>query len=254
MGNAIELRGISKSFGSVAANKNINLTVEKGEILALLGENGSGKTTLMNMLSGIYMPDSGSIFVDGKKVSINSPEQSAKLGIGMVHQHFKLVERFTALENIRLGLKTGGKFLLGKDTRIEAHEEYNGVCFHPHIKIGNHVIINPLCHIGCIDSVTIGDYVVLSERCLVIDHTHGDVSYEHLSLYERERPLVSKGKVVIEDYVWMGENSVVMSGVTVGHNSLIGANAVVTKDIPPYSIVAGNPARILRTLEPPTQD
>ena len=117
MGNAIELRGISKSFGSVAANKNINLTVEKGEILALLGENGSGKTTLMNMLSGIYMPDSGSIFVDGKKVSINSPEQSAKLGIGMVHQHFKLVERFTALENIRLGLKTGGKFLLGKDTR-----------------------------------------------------------------------------------------------------------------------------------------
>ena len=117
MGNAIELRGISKSFGSVAANKNINLTVEKGEIVALLGENGSGKTTLMNMLSGIYMPDSGSIFVDGKKVSINSPEQSAKLGIGMVHQHFKLVERFTALENIRLGLKTGGKFLLGKDTR-----------------------------------------------------------------------------------------------------------------------------------------
>ena len=114
MGNAIELRGISKSFGSVAANKNINLTVEKGEILALLGENGSGKTTLMNMLSGIYMPDSGSIFVDGKKVSINSPEQSAKLGIGMVHQHFKLVERFTALENIRLGLKTGGKFLLAQ--------------------------------------------------------------------------------------------------------------------------------------------
>ena len=126
MGNAIELRGISKSFGSVAANKNINLTVEKGEILALLGENGSGKTTLMNMLSGIYMPDSGSIFVDGKKVSINSPEQSAKLGIGMVHQHFKLVERFTALENIRLGLKTGGKFLLGKDTR--KYEPRNKSC------------------------------------------------------------------------------------------------------------------------------
>ena len=173
----------------------------------------------------------------------------------IAHQPKMWRETFGVVSANRAGIQ---KFFaangLGKDTRIEAHEEYNGVRFHPHIKIGNHVIINPLCHIGCIDSVTIGDYVVLSERCLVIDHTHGDVSYEHLSLYERERPLVSKGKVVIEDYVWMGENSVVMSGVTVGHNSLIGANAVVTKDIPPYSIVAGNPARILRTLEPPTKD
>ena len=101
---AIELKGISKRFGSLFANKNVNLQLKKGEILALLGENGSGKTTLMNMLSGIYMPDSGSIIMDGKKVSINSPEDSAKLGIGMVHQHFKLIERFTALDNIRIGL------------------------------------------------------------------------------------------------------------------------------------------------------
>lgn len=114
---AIELKGISKSFGPVAANKNINLGLAKGEILALLGENGSGKTTLMNMLSGIYMPDSGSIFIDGKKVEINSPEDSGKLGIGMVHQHFKLVERFTALENIRIGMRGAGRFIHGADVR-----------------------------------------------------------------------------------------------------------------------------------------
>ncbi len=100
---AIELRNINKSFGSVAANKNINLKVRQGEILALLGENGSGKTTLMNMLSGIYKPDSGEIFVDGKAVSVNSPEDAKRLGIGMVHQHFKLVDIFSAADNIWLG-------------------------------------------------------------------------------------------------------------------------------------------------------
>ena len=114
---AIELKGITKSFGPVAANKNINLSLAKGEILALLGENGSGKTTLMNMLSGIYMPDSGSIYIDGKKVEINSPEDSGKLGIGMVHQHFKLVERFTALENIRIGIRGEGRFFHGANVR-----------------------------------------------------------------------------------------------------------------------------------------
>ena len=84
---AIQLKGITKTFGSVVANSNINLDLKKGEILALLGENGSGKTTLMNMLSGIYRPDKGQIFIDGKKVYIDSPEDSKRLGIGMIHQH-----------------------------------------------------------------------------------------------------------------------------------------------------------------------
>ena len=99
----IEMKGITKSFGKVLANKDINLGVKQGEILALLGENGSGKTTLMNMLSGIYRPDSGQIFVDGKEVSIGSPEASKMLGIGMVHQHFKLVDVFSAADNIWMG-------------------------------------------------------------------------------------------------------------------------------------------------------
>lgn len=100
---AIECRKITKAFGSVIANDNIDLSVKHGEIMALLGENGSGKTTLMNMLSGIYHPDSGSVFVGGKEVVINSPVDSRNLGIGMIHQHFKLVDVFSAMDNIVLG-------------------------------------------------------------------------------------------------------------------------------------------------------
>ena len=115
---AIEMRGITKAFGSVVANSGINLNVRQGEILALLGENGSGKTTLMNMLSGIYTPDSGSILIDGKEVTIHSPEDSKKLGIGMVHQHFKLVDVFSAADNIWMGREKAG-FLLKRDRFAE---------------------------------------------------------------------------------------------------------------------------------------
>ena len=111
---AIEMKNITKTFGSTIANKNINLSVKQGEILALLGENGSGKTTLMNMLSGIYKPDSGSVFVNGEEVSIDSPEDSKKLGIGMVHQHFKLVDVFSAADNIWMGKEKTGLFLKNK--------------------------------------------------------------------------------------------------------------------------------------------
>ncbi len=102
---AIELVGITKTFGSIHANQDVNLDVEKGEILSLLGENGSGKTTLMNMLAGIYFPDAGHIFVDGQEVVIKSPIDAFKYKIGMVHQHFKLVDLFTAADNIILGEK-----------------------------------------------------------------------------------------------------------------------------------------------------
>lgn len=118
---AIEMKGITKSFGSVIANNGVDLNVKKGEILALLGENGSGKTTLMNMLSGIYKPDSGSIFADGKEVTINSPEDAKKLGIGMVHQHFKLVDVFSAADNIWMGKEKTG-LLLRKDRYAQIEE------------------------------------------------------------------------------------------------------------------------------------
>ncbi|MDD4088796.1 MAG: ABC transporter ATP-binding protein [Tissierellia bacterium] len=102
---AIELKGITKSFGKVIANENVNLKIKYGEILALLGENGSGKTTLMNILSGIYYADEGSIFIDGKEASITNPHEAINQGIGMIHQHFKLVEVFSSMDNIVLGTK-----------------------------------------------------------------------------------------------------------------------------------------------------
>ena len=108
---AVELRNITKRFGSkVVANDGINLSLYRGEILSLLGENGSGKTTLMNMLAGIYLPDEGEILADGKPIVIRSPKDAYAHGIGMIHQHYKLVDVFTAAENIALGIDDGGKY------------------------------------------------------------------------------------------------------------------------------------------------
>jgi len=107
---ALELRGVTKTFGSVVANRNVDLTLYHGEILAILGENGSGKTTLMNMIAGIYYPDEGQIYVDGKEATIRSPKDAFSYGVGMIHQHFKLVDVFSAADNIILGIDDGTKY------------------------------------------------------------------------------------------------------------------------------------------------
>ena len=111
---AVQMRDITKRFGPVLANDRVWLDIYKGEILALLGENGSGKTTLMNMLSGIYFPDEGQIFIDGKETLIRSPKDAFSYGIGMIHQHLKLVDVLTAAENIVLGLKEPGRLDMNK--------------------------------------------------------------------------------------------------------------------------------------------
>lgn len=135
---AIECKNITKRFGKVVANDKVSLSVRKGEILSILGENGSGKTTLMNMLSGIYYPDEGQIFVDGNEVTIASPKDSFTLGIGMIHQHFKLVDVLTAAENIILGLP--GKEVLDMQSvsaKIQELVDRYGFDLNPNEKIYN---------------------------------------------------------------------------------------------------------------------
>lgn len=133
---AIELKNITKTFGQVVANKNVSLSVNRGEILSILGENGSGKTTLMNMISGIYYPDEGQIFVNGQEVLIRSPKDAFEQKIGMIHQHFKLVDVFSAAENIILGLEEEEKFNLKASVeKIRKISEQYGFEIDPEKKI-----------------------------------------------------------------------------------------------------------------------
>ena len=134
--SAIQLKGITKRFGSVVANDHIDLDVKRGQILSLLGENGSGKTTLMNMISGIYFPDEGHIFVEGKEVTIRSPKDAYALGIGMIRQHFKLVDLFTAAENIVVGLEGKGRFdIRSAGRRVKEISEKYGFDIDPDKKV-----------------------------------------------------------------------------------------------------------------------
>ena len=135
----IEMKNITKKFGDFVANDNIDLTVHKGEIHALLGENGAGKTTLMNILYGLYKPTSGEIYINEKKVDITNPSVAIENGIGMVHQHFMLVETFTVVENIILGMeitKNMGVLDIERATKeIEELSKKYGLHVDPNAKI-----------------------------------------------------------------------------------------------------------------------
>ena len=133
---AVEMKSIYKSFGNLLANEDVNLSVKKGEVHAILGENGAGKSTLMNMLSGIYKPDKGEIFLRGERVSFTSPKDSIRHGIGMIHQHFKLIDVMSAKENVIIGQPSD--FLLkGKDIskRIKDISDNYGLDVEPDKKV-----------------------------------------------------------------------------------------------------------------------
>lgn len=132
---AIELKNITKKFGRITANDNVSLSVNKGEILSILGENGSGKTTLMNIISGIYFPDAGHIYIDGNEVVIRSPKDAFSYKIGMIHQHFKLVDVFSATENIVLGYKDGKYNIAKAAQKVKEISEMYGFELDPNKKI-----------------------------------------------------------------------------------------------------------------------
>ncbi len=133
---ALEMKKVSKYFGKLAANRDVDLTVYKGEILAILGENGCGKTTLMNMIAGIYYPDAGNILVNGEEVVIRSPKDAFRYRIGMIHQHFKLVDLFTAAENIVLGTESTEAYNIATvNTRVSEIAERYGFHIDPKKKI-----------------------------------------------------------------------------------------------------------------------
>ncbi|PIQ22088.1 MAG: acetyltransferase [Cytophagales bacterium CG18_big_fil_WC_8_21_14_2_50_42_9] len=143
-------------------------------------------------------------------------------------------------------ISIGNSFFSLYNLRIEAWDEYQGEKFYPEIIIGDNVVINTDCHIGCINKIVIGNNVLMASRIYISDHSHGNITKEALKLYPVKRPLVSKGPVIIEDNVWLGEGVCIMPGITIGVNAIIGANAVVTKDVPSNAVVAGNPAKVLK--------
>lgn len=132
--------------------------------------------------------------------------------------------------------------------RLEALDEYQGEKYTPEIIIGDNVSFTADCHIGCINKIVIGNNVLIASKVYISDHSHGEIDEQIKSVAPAKRKLVSKGPVIIEDNVWIGEGVSVLPNVTIGKNSIVGANAVVTKDIPPNSIVGGVPAKILKAF------
>lgn len=143
-------------------------------------------------------------------------------------------------------ISIGNNFYAGPNCRIEAWDSYNNIHFSPKLEIGNNVKINSKCHIGVINYICIKDDVLLGSNVFITDHSHGTTTLEDLEKSPDSRDLYSKNPVIIEEKCWICENVIILPGVHIGHNSVIGAGAVVTKNIPPYSIVVGNPARVIK--------
>ncbi|TDO21971.1 acyltransferase [Pedobacter duraquae] len=150
----------------------------------------------------------------------------------------------------------GGKYItIGQDfhcdqrLRLEAIDEYEGIKYDPEIIIGNHVMIQKDCHIGAINKIQIGHGVLIASKVFISDHSHGEATSLSIKIPPLKRPLFSKGPVIIEDNVWIGEGVIILPGVTIGENSIIAAGSVVTKSIPSNCVAAGSPTKIIKELD-----
>ncbi|MGL5647366.1 MAG: ABC transporter ATP-binding protein, partial [Clostridium sp.] len=195
MAYVVEMLNIRKEFSGIVANDNITLTLKKGEVHALLGENGAGKSTLMSVLFGLYQPDRGQIKIDGKEVKITGPNKANEYGIGMVHQHFKLVENFTVTENIILGLepKKFG-FIVDKESAVkkikELSEKYN-LNIDPHAKIED-------ISVGMQQRVEILKMLYRNANVLILDEPTAVLTPQEIKeLMNIIRDLIKEGKSVI---------------------------------------------------------
>ncbi|MBV5277923.1 MAG: acyltransferase [Campylobacteraceae bacterium] len=142
----------------------------------------------------------------------------------------------------------GDNFDVCARLRLEAYSKHLDNIYTPELIIGDNVSINYDCHIGCVNKVVIGNNVLIASKVFITDHFHGEITYKSLKLAPNLRKVISKGPVIIEDNVWIGEGVAIMPNVTIGKNSIIGANAVVTKDVPKNSVVGGNPARLIKNI------
>lgn len=145
-------------------------------------------------------------------------------------------------------MSIGNNFFSNGHLRMEAVGYFKNDSFTPEISIGDNVTLNDFCHIACINQVIIGNNVLVASRVFITDHFHGKIDALEKDISPSDRNLYSKGPVIIHDNVWIGEGVVVMPGVTIGKGAIIGANAVVTRDVPAYAVVGGNPAKVIKSI------
>lgn len=222
---AVETKNLTKSFGTVKSNQNISIYIKKGEILALLGENGSGKSTLVNMLAGIYTPESGKIIINNKEKHFKSPQDAIAEGIGMVHQHFKLVEVMSALENITLGERHGGFFINKKaiQKRIEELEKQFGFDINLNQKIYTMSVSEK-------QTVEIIKMLYHGARILILDEPTAVLTpQETKRLFEVLRRMKAEGCSIIIITHKLNEVMEISDRVTILHKGRL-AGTVVTKD------------------------
>ena len=224
----LELSNINKSFGHVHANKDINLTINKGTIHGIIGENGAGKSTLMSIVYGLYQADSGHIKVSGKEINLKSPRDSIENGIGMVHQHFMLVENFTVLENIVLGFE--GELIFGKNLK-KAKKDLKNLCDTYNLNVDLDSIISDLS-VGFRQRVEILKSLYRGAEVFILDEPTGVLTPQEVDeLFKILRSLKEEGKTIVlithklnEIMDLTSEVSVMRQGEVVGHTKTENTN------------------------------